>query len=92
MDGWEFYKDRVNEWRWRRSCDNGKIVAAATQGYKNWGECLDNAKVSGYVGPIYVATENDDGSTEMILARGETRLGDEHTEADDAQWLSESDS
>lgn len=28
-DKWEFYKDNANEWRWRRTASNGRIVGAS---------------------------------------------------------------
>ena len=49
-DKWEFYKDPSEEWRWRRTASNGRIVGASTQGYKNKQDCIDNAIRNGYVG------------------------------------------
>ena len=48
-DKWEFYKDPSEEWRWRRTASNGRIVGASTQGYKNKQDCVDNAIRNGYV-------------------------------------------
>ena len=48
-DKWEFYKDPSEEWRWRRTASNGRIVGASTQGYKNKQDCIDNAIRNGYV-------------------------------------------
>jgi uncharacterized protein YegP (UPF0339 family) len=48
-DKWEFYKDSSEEWRWRRTASNGRIVGASTQGYKNKRDCVDNAIRNGYV-------------------------------------------
>jgi uncharacterized protein YegP (UPF0339 family) len=47
-DTWEIYKDRRDEWRWRRRALNGRIVGASTEGYKNRSACVDNAKRNGY--------------------------------------------
>ena len=47
-DRWQFYKDSLGEWRWRRIATNGKIVGAASQGYVNKSDCLANAKRNGY--------------------------------------------
>jgi len=47
-DRWEFYKDPLNEWRWRRIAINGKIVGASAEGYKNKQDCIANAKRNGY--------------------------------------------
>ncbi len=48
-DKWEFYKDPSEEWRWRRTASNGRIVGASTQGYKHKQDCVDNAIRNGYV-------------------------------------------
>ncbi|KDN13465.1 DUF1508 domain-containing protein [Snodgrassella communis] len=49
-DKWEIYKDHANEWRWRRTASNGRIVGASTQGYVNRNDCLENARRNGYTG------------------------------------------
>lgn len=39
------FTDNAGEWRWTRVCkDNGKIVGASTEGYKNKSDCIDNAE------------------------------------------------
>lgn len=47
-DNWEFYKNTKNEWRWRRTAPNGNIVGAASEGYKNKIDCIENAKRHGF--------------------------------------------
>ncbi|MEG2115603.1 MAG: DUF1508 domain-containing protein [Hafnia sp.] len=49
-DKWDFYKDGSNEWRWRRTASNGRIVGASSQGYVNKSDCIDNARRNGYKG------------------------------------------
>ena len=45
---WLVYQNKVNKkWRWRRKAVNGRIVAAATEGYVNKADCIANAKLSG---------------------------------------------
>ena len=44
----EIYKDKAGEWRWRCIAPNGKEVGASSEGYKNRGDCLENAKRFGY--------------------------------------------
>jgi len=40
-----FQSEKDKEWYWDRKCkDNGKIVGASSQGYKNKSECIENAK------------------------------------------------
>jgi len=43
-DKWEFYTDGKSEHRWRRVAPNGKIVGVSTEGYKNFTDCLANAR------------------------------------------------
>ena len=49
-DTWDFYLDKANEWRWRRTARNGNIVGAATEGYKNRSDCEANARRNGWDG------------------------------------------
>jgi uncharacterized protein YegP (UPF0339 family) len=48
IDKWEIYKDHREEWRWRRTAVNGRIVGASTQGYKSKEHCIENAIRNGY--------------------------------------------
>lgn len=48
QDKWEFYQDKADEWRWRRTASNGKVVGASSEGYKNKQDCIENAKRHGY--------------------------------------------
>jgi len=43
---WEIYKNK-DEWRWRRTAANGKIVGASTEGYENKSDCIENARLPG---------------------------------------------
>lgn len=45
-DTWEIYSG-ADGWRWRRTASNGRIVGAATQGYANRADCIENARRSG---------------------------------------------
>ena len=47
-DKWKFYQDALREWRWTRTCSNGKIVGASSQGYKRKGDMMENAERMGY--------------------------------------------
>lgn len=51
-DKWEIYKVHANEWRWRRTASNGRIVGTSTQGYVNRNDCLENARRNGYTGDL----------------------------------------
>ncbi len=43
-DKWEFYEDKKEEWRWRRTAPNGEIVGASCEGYKKKSDCEKNAE------------------------------------------------
>jgi len=45
-DTWEIYMGADGH-RWRRTAANGRIVGAATQGYANRQDCIDNATRNG---------------------------------------------
>lgn len=45
-DLWEIYQ-AADGWRWRRTARNGNIVGAATQGYSNKSDCIENARRNG---------------------------------------------
>ena len=38
----EIYQDNVNEWRWRVTATNGRIIGASSEGYKNKEGAEDN--------------------------------------------------
>ena len=46
---WEMYQDKKEEWRWRHTAANGEIIGSSTQGYQHKQDCIDNAKINGYV-------------------------------------------
>lgn len=41
----DFYKDAADEWRWRLTHRNGRIVGASTESYHNYQDCVSNAKL-----------------------------------------------
>lgn len=41
-DKFDVYQDKRGEWRWRRKASNGKIVGAASEGYKSRKDCEAN--------------------------------------------------
>ena len=45
-DTWEIYKSG-DEWRWRRTASNGRIVGNSGESYKNKSDCIANAKRNG---------------------------------------------
>ncbi|MCV2886618.1 DUF1508 domain-containing protein [Aestuariibacter sp. AA17] len=47
-DRWEVYADNDNKWRWHRVARNGKVVGAATEGYANKADCINNMRRNGY--------------------------------------------
>ena len=46
-DRWEVYKDKRNEFRWRRTAPNGAITGAASESYKARSDAEANAKRNG---------------------------------------------
>lgn len=49
-DTWEIYQDKKEEWRWRRTAANGRIVGKSSEGYKNRADVEKNAERYGYNG------------------------------------------
>jgi len=49
-DKWEFYKDKKEEFRWRRKSSNGNIVGSSSEGYASRHACGTNAERHGYKG------------------------------------------
>lgn len=43
-DKFEIYQDKRGGWRWRRKATNGKIVGAASEGYKSKADAEANMK------------------------------------------------
>lgn len=39
--GFDPYKDKKGEWRWRYRAVNGRIVAEGGEGYKKRSDCID---------------------------------------------------
>jgi len=46
-DRWETYKDKRDEFRWRRKASNGKIVGSACEGYTQKSACEASAQRHG---------------------------------------------
>ena len=40
------YRDKGREWRWRRTSQNGEIVGASHEGFKNFADCQANLQRS----------------------------------------------
>jgi uncharacterized protein YegP (UPF0339 family) len=39
-----FYSDASNEFRWRAVAANGREIGSASEGYKNFKDCMENYK------------------------------------------------
>jgi hypothetical protein len=48
-DRWEFYKDRFDQWQWRKF-EEWKVVAVSGDGYFSKQACVNNARGRGYSG------------------------------------------
>ena len=47
---WQFYKDKVGQWQWRKFQVN-KVVAVSADGFSSRKACVNDAKTRGYVHP-----------------------------------------
>lgn len=47
---WMFYKDKGNQWQWRKFEVN-KVVAVSADGFYSRQACVNDARKRGYVGP-----------------------------------------
>lgn len=58
----KFYQDAKGEWRWTLKADNGEIIGASSEGYKQKSDCVKNAEdVCDALGEWMV--ERDEGIT-----------------------------
>ena len=48
-DRWVFYKDRFDQWQWRKFEAN-KVVAVSADGFYSRQACVSNARTRGYIG------------------------------------------
>ena len=48
-DRWEFYKDRTDQWQWRKF-EERKVVAVSGDGFFSKQACVNNARGRGYLG------------------------------------------
>ena len=47
-DRWEFYKDKLGQWQWRKYEAN-KVVAVSADGFCSRQACVNDARTRGYV-------------------------------------------
>jgi uncharacterized protein YegP (UPF0339 family) len=48
-DRWQFYKDKLGQWQWRKFLAN-KVVAVSSDGFYSRQACINNARTRGYIG------------------------------------------
>lgn len=58
---YELYKDDADEWRWRLVSDNGNIVAASSESYKNYSDIHEMVRKIGPFHEIRIIKESTDG-------------------------------
>lgn len=46
---WRFYMDPDHRWRWQHLSVQREVISESTKSYKNYEECLADAKGKGYV-------------------------------------------
>ena len=49
-DRWQFYKDKIGQWQWRK-IEANKVVAVSADGFNSRPACIKNARTRGYVDP-----------------------------------------
>jgi len=49
-DRWQFYKDKLGQWQWRKF-ENNKVVAVSPDGFSTRKECVLHAMTKGCPGP-----------------------------------------
>jgi len=47
-DTWEFSKNNLRKWRWRRISPKGDVMGSGPRGYKNKADCEANARYNGW--------------------------------------------
>lgn len=50
-DRWELYRDKSNQWQWRKF-ENNKVVAVSGDGFYSRRACANDAKQRGYEGGV----------------------------------------
>ncbi|MEK6976167.1 MAG: DUF1508 domain-containing protein [Candidatus Thermoplasmatota archaeon] len=51
MARFEHYQDKGNEWRWRFTSSNGRVIAVSSEGYRNEADCLNGIRLLQSEGP-----------------------------------------
>ena len=49
VERWEFYKDRFDEWQWRKF-QGKKVITVSAGGFYSRQACVNNARTRGYLG------------------------------------------
>jgi hypothetical protein len=46
---WRFYIDEGHKWKWQHLSMHGEVIAQSARSYKNYENCLANARENGHV-------------------------------------------
>jgi hypothetical protein len=46
---WRFYMDQGHKWKWQHLSMHGEVISESARGYKNYENCLANAKENGHL-------------------------------------------
>jgi hypothetical protein len=46
---WRFYIDEDHKWKWQHLSMHGEVIAQSARSYKNYENCLANARENGHV-------------------------------------------
>jgi hypothetical protein len=72
---WRFYTDPARLWIWERLAFDGTVIERSAKGYKEYEECMVNAREKGYVFLPSLSTkpENTSPKTKRSYVRLSTR-------------------
>ena len=67
-DRWQFYKDKVGQWR---KFEANRVVSVSADGFHSHKACLNNAKTRGYVVPEKSALNDNNGRQQVRQSHDE---------------------
>ena len=59
---WRFYADSARQWRWEKLAFDTTVLERSKAGYKQYEDCLANARESGYVLAPSLSTKSESRS------------------------------
>ena len=56
---WQFYKDKMGLWQWRKFVAN-KVISVSAESFQSRKACVNDAKTRGYVVPEKVVAKQEE--------------------------------